>query len=259
MSFEVKDRVFTDGTHIMGIINITPDSLYAASRASREDAAERAVRMVEDGADIIDIGAQSTRPGARRVSALEEMSLLIPALEAVRAATDAPLSVDTFYPEVAEAALAAGADMINDVSCLRFPGMAETAAKYGASLCIMHDRRESRVPDLMTDKLTGLSAAVRKALRAGVTAEKILLDGGIGFNLSREEDIFLAEHYDLLSAAGYPLLMGASRKSFLGGEPETRLTATLECTARAARMGVLFVRVHDVKENVLAIKTALAR
>lgn len=258
MSFEVKDRAFDGGTHIMGIINITPDSVYAASRASREDAAERAVRMVEDGADIIDMGAQSTRPGARWVSALEEMSLLIPALEAVRAATDSPLSVDTFYPEVAEAALAAGADMINDVSCLRFPGMAETAAKYSASLCIMHDRRESRVPDLMTDKLTGLTAAAAKAVRAGVSPDRILLDGGIGFNRGAEEDRYLLEHYDLLSAAGYPLLLGASRKSFLGGEPETRLTATMECSAKAARMGVLFVRVHDVKENIMAVKAALS-
>lgn len=259
MSFEVRGRKFDTGTHVMGIINVTPDSFFAASRTAAEDAAERAVRMVKDGAAVIDIGAQSTRPGAREVSAIEELSLLLPALESVRAATDAPVSVDTFYPEVAEAALATGADMINDVSCLRYPGMAETAARYGASLCIMHDRRGSKVKDLMTDKLTGLTAAAEKALRAGVAAEKILLDGGIGFNLSREEDIFLAEHYDLLSAAGYPLLMGASRKSFLGGEPETRLTATLECTARAARKGVLFVRVHDVKENVLAIKTALAR
>ena len=221
MSFAVRDRRFDSGTHVMGIINVTPDSFFAASRAAADEAAERAVRMVRDGAAIIDIGAQSTRPGAREVSSLEEMSLLLPALEKVRAATDAPISVDTFYPEVAEAALAAGADMINDVSCLRFPGMAETAARYGASLCIMHDRRGSKVKDLMTDKLTGLSAAVRKALRAGVTAEKILLDGGIGFNLSREEDIFLAEHYDLLSAAGYPLLMGASRKSFLRENPSS--------------------------------------
>ena len=184
MSFAVRDRRFDSGTHVMGIINVTPDSFFAASRAAADEAAERAVRMVRDGAAIIDIGAQSTRPGAREVSSLEEMSLLLPALEKVRAATDAPVSVDTFYPEVAEAALAAGADMINDVSCLRFPGMAETAARYGASLCIMHDRRGSKVKDLMTDKLTGLGAAVRKALRAGVRAEKILLDGGIGFNLS---------------------------------------------------------------------------
>ena len=211
MSFEVRGRKFDTGTHVMGIINVTPDSFFAASRAAAEDAAERAVRMVKDGAAVIDIGAQSTRPGAREVSAIEELSLLLPALESVRAATDAPVSVDTFYPEVAEAALATGADMINDVSCLRYPGMAETVARYGASLCIMHDRRGSKVKDLMTDKLTGLTAAAEKALRAGVAAEKILLDGGIGFNLSREEDIFLAEHYDLLSAAGYPLLMGASR------------------------------------------------
>ena len=239
MSFAVRDRRFDSGTHVMGIINVTPDSFFAASRAAADEAAERAVRMVRDGAAIIDIGAQSTRPGAREVSSLEEMSLLLPALEKVRAATDAPVSVDTFYPEVAEAALAAGADMINDVSCLRFPGMAETAARYGASLCIMHDRRGSKVKDLMTDKLTGLSAAVRKALRAGVTAEKILLDGGIGFNLSREEDIFLAEHYDLLSAlyGSRPqrLYMLAAWDLLEAGRSE-EARCMLECAARMGRL-----------------------
>ncbi len=259
MTFRVRGREFASGTHVMGIVNVTTDSFFAASRAAADEAAERAVKMVADGAAIIDIGAQSTRPGAREIGALEEMSLLLPSLERVREATDAPISVDTFYPEVAEAALAAGADMINDVSCLRFSGLAEVTARYGAAICIMHNRRGSTVPDLTADKLTGLTAAAAKAVRAGVREDGILLDGGIGFNRSAEEDRFLADHYDLLLATGYPLLMGASRKSFLGGTPETRLTATLECTTAAARMGVLFVRVHDVKENVLAIRSALTR
>ena len=256
--FSVRGRTFCERTHVMGILNVTSDSFWAASRVTREDIAARAVEMTADGAEILDIGAQSTRPGAETVSALEEMSLLLSALERVRAATDAPLSVDTFYPEVAEAALDAGADMINDVSCLRYAGMAEVVERYGASLCIMHDRRHSTVADLMTDKLTGLSAAAAKAVRAGVPPEHIILDGGIGFNRGAEEDRFLAEHYDLLAATGYPLLLGASRKSFLGGEPENRLTATMRTSADAARMGVLFVRVHDVKENLMAIR-ALAR
>ena len=148
MTFRVRGREFASGTHVMGIVNVTTDSFFAASRAAADEAAERAVKMVADGAAIIDIGAQSTRPGAREIGALEEMSLLLPALERVREATDAPISVDTFYPEVAEAALAAGADMINDVSCLRFSGLAEVTARYGAAICIMHNRRGSTVPDL---------------------------------------------------------------------------------------------------------------
>ena len=259
MTFKVGGREFSDGTHVMGILNATADSFYAASRVTPGEAAERAARMAEEGAEIIDIGAQSTRPGADRVSALEEMSLLLPVLERVRAAVDVPISVDTFYPEVAEAALSVGADMINDVSCLASAGMAERVAEGGASLCIMHDRRGSKVPDLMTDKLTGLAAAAAKALRAGIPRERILLDGGIGFNRGAEEDVCLMRHYDLLSSVGYPLLLGASRKSFLGGEPETRLAATLECSVAAARMGVLFVRVHDVKENVMAINAVRRR
>lgn len=254
--FEVRGRRFEGGTHVMGILNLTPDSFYPLSRAG-EDVAQRALRMLKDGAEIIDLGGQSTRPGAKQVGALEEMARVIPAVESVRAATDAPISVDTFYPEVAEAALAAGADMINDVSCLKYAGLAEVTAAYGASLCIMHNRRESKVNDLMTDKLSGLAAARAKAERAGVKSERIILDGGIGFNRGADEDRYLLEHYDLLTAAGSALLLGASRKSFLGGVPETRLTATMECSARAARMGVLFVRVHDVKENLMAIKVAL--
>lgn len=256
--FEVRGRVFEGGTHVMGILNLTHDSFFPASRTG-SDAAERALAMLADGAEIIDLGGQSTRPGAERVGVLEEMARVLPAVEAVRAVTDAPVSVDTFYPEVAEAALSAGADMINDVSCLRDPRLAEVIAVHGASVCIMHDRRGSDVPDLMTDKLTGLALASEKALRAGIPRDRVILDGGIGFNRGAEEDMYLYEHYDLLSSVGFPLLMGASRKSFLGGAPETRLVATMECSARAAKEGVLFVRVHDVKENLLAIKTALAR
>ena len=207
MTFKVGGREFSDGTHVMGILNATADSFYAASRVTPGEAAERAARMAEEGAEIIDIGAQSTRPGADRVSALEEMSLLLPVLERVRAAVDVPISVDTFYPEVAEAALSVGADMINDVSCLASAGMAERVAEGGASLCIMHDRRG-----------TGLAAAAAKALRAGIPRERILLDGGIGFNRGADEDVSLMRHYDLLSSVGYPLLLGASRKSFLGGD-----------------------------------------
>lgn len=246
--FEVRGKVFAGGTHVMGILNVTPDSFFPLSRVG-DDVAERALEMVRDGAEILDIGGQSTRPGHKEVGALEELSRVIPAVRAVRAVTDAPISVDTYLPEVAEAALEAGADMINDVSRLRNPALSRIAARYGAALCIMHDRRQSAEHDLMNDKLTGLVAAADTAVRAGVSERAILLDGGIGFNKSADEDRQLLANYAQLKLAGYPLLLGTSRKSFFGGEVSGRLSATLETTAQAVRDGILFVRVHDVAEN----------
>lgn len=248
-SFRVKDTVFCGGTHIMGILNATPDSFFFGSRAG-DSAVDKARKMLEQGAEILDIGGQSTAPDAKPVSALEEMSRVLPVIEELR--TEFPtaiLSVDTFYPEVAEACLSAGADMINDVTGLRDREMAEIIARYGASVCIMHNRRGSKEKDLWFDKEMGLLNSVATALGAGIAGDKIILDGGIGFNLSKDEDVELLKNYSRLGNLGYPILLGASRKSFLGGEPETRLTATLETTKYAKKFGVLFVRVHDVKEN----------
>ncbi len=247
--FKVKDAVFEDGTHIMGILNATPDSFFFGSRAG-DDAVEKARKMLEQGAEIIDIGGQSTAPEAKPISALEEMSRTLPVVENLRREfPSAILSVDTFYPEVAEACLGAGADMINDVTGLKDREVAKIIARYDASVCIMHNRRGSKVKNLWFDKQTGLLNSVNVALDEGIDENKILLDGGIGFNLSRDEDVELLKNYGRLGYLGYPLLLGTSRKSFLGGEPETRLTATLETTAFAKKIGVLFVRVHDVKEN----------
>ena len=226
--FRVRDRVFSGGTHIMGILNLTPDSFYAPSRAG-DDVARRALEMLSDGAEIIDIGGQSTRPGHGEVSALEELARVLPAV---------------------------AADMINDVSGLRYKGLAEAVAARGASICLMHNRRESGERDLMTDKLTGLIALADKAEGAGIARDAVLLDGGIGFNKSADEDWYLLDHYEMLAAAGYPLLLGTSRKSMFGGAPESRLTATMESSALAAKKGILFVRVHDVRENLIAIRAA---
>lgn len=250
--FRLRDRVFSGGTHVMGILNVTPDSFFAPSRVGG-GFAERALKMLKDGAEIIDVGGQSTRPASTPVSVIEELSRVIPAVEEIRAASDCLISVDTFYPEVAEEALAAGADMINDVSGLADVALAEAVAKYGAGICIMHNRRQSTVPDLMTDKQTGLALAADRALRAGVREDGILLDGGIGFNKSADEDRYLLKHYAELSLAGYPLLLGTSRKSFFGGDVSERLTATMETSVFAAKRGIMFVRVHDVRENKLAI------
>ena len=253
MKFVVKDKVFEKGTHVMGILNANTTSFFGFSRIDGDEIS-KAEKMLRDGAEIIDIGGQSTAPGAVRESALEEASRVLPALETLRAEfPQAILSVDTFYSSVAEEALALGADMINDVSCLGDKYMAEVVAKHGASICVMHNRRGSKNKDMWLDKELGLMKATDTLLSAGVDRNKIIVDGGIGFNLNHDEDRALLEKYNNLNTIGYPLLLGASRKSFLGGEVETRLTATLDTTKLAVKQGVLFVRVHDVKENKMII------
>ena len=255
--FEISGKRFERGTYIMGILNATPDSFFAGSRL-HGDAVERARKMLADGADIIDIGGQSTRPNSKPVSAIEELSRVLPVVEAIRAEfKDALISVDTYYPEVAQAVIEAGADMINDVSCLEYDGLAKIIAEGGVSVCVMHNRRNSKIPDMFLDKELGLAAAVKKLLDAGVPKNKILLDGGIGFNKSKEEDWELLNGYGELADyfEEYPLLLGTSRKSMFGGEPETRLSATLDSTALAVRQGILFVRVHDVRENKMVINS----
>ncbi|MBR7163092.1 MAG: dihydropteroate synthase [Clostridia bacterium] len=253
MKFKVKDKIFEGGTHIMGILNANSTSFFGFSRIDGDEAT-KAEKMLKDGAEIIDIGGQSTAPGAVKESALEEASRVLPVLESLRAEfPGAILSVDTFYSSVAEEALSLGADMINDVSCLGDKYMAEVVAKHGASICVMHNRRGSKSKDMWLDKELGLMKATDTLLRAGVESDKIIIDGGIGFNLTHDEDRMLLERYNRLEDIGYPLLLGASRKSFLGGEVESRLTATLDTTKLAVKQGVLFVRVHDVKENKMII------
>ena len=254
--FHVGNKTFTDGTHVMAILNVTPDSFFAGSRHAH-DAVETAEKFLQQGAQIIDIGGQSTRPGAVKVGSLEEMSRVLPVIEQIRAEfPDIPISVDTFYPDVASSAIDAGADMINDVSCLKYDGMAQVIAEKGASVCVMHDRRDSKIKDLFLDKEAGLANAVDKLLKSGVDKNKILLDGGIGFNKNNDEDWQLLNGYDKLVDMfdEYPFLLGTSRKSMFGGEVGGRLSATLDSTALAVKQGVLFVRVHDVKENAMVIK-----
>lgn len=254
-NFKIGKSIFTGGTHVMAILNATPDSFFSASRL-QNDAVERAGKFIAQGAEVIDIGGQSTRPNAKPVSALEEMGRVLPVIEAIRAEfPDIPISVDTFYPEVAQASISSGADMINDVSCLAYGDMAKVIADGGASVCIMHDRRKSTIDDLFFDKSLGLSNAVRTLIKTGVSKDRILLDGGIGFNRSNDEDWQLLKGYDKLMAEldEYPFLLGTSRKSMFGGAVETRLSATLESTMSAVKMGVLVVRVHDIAENKAVI------
>lgn len=256
--FHVGNEVFESGTHVMAILNVTPDSFFAGSRHAH-DAVETAKKFLEQGAEIIDIGGQSTRPGAQSVSALEEMARVLPAVESIKKEfPNALVSVDTFYPDVAQAAIDVGADMINDVSCLADKNLAKVVAQNDVAICVMHDRRKSKTPDLFFDKETGLIRAIDALLEQGLDKNRILLDGGIGFNKSNDEDWQLLNDYDKLldMFEEYPFLLGTSRKSMFGGTPETRLSATLDSTMLAVKQGVLFVRVHDVKENRAVINLA---
>lgn len=256
--FSVGGRVFEGGTHIMAIINVTPDSFFGGSRATADSVVQKVGQSLKDGAEIIDIGGQSMRPGAEMISAEEELARVLPAVEAIKARyPECILSVDTFYSAVARECLSAGADMINDVSCLSDENMAKTVASSKAAIAVMHNRRNSDVADLMADKIAGLNAATSKLLCAGVDGRKMLLDGGIGFNKSREEDVRLINEYgELINSFEYPFMIGTSRKSMFGGRVENRLGHTVRSTAYAKEIGVMFVRVHDVKENAEILRKA---
>ncbi len=251
---------FENYTYVTAIINLTPDSFWKESRVSSDKLLFAVERAVKDGAAVIDLGAQSTRPNYTEVSADEEISRLQRPLTLIKENFDIPVSVDTYFEKTARAALSMGADMINDIWGLTHDEiMAETIAKFGASVCIMHNAKTPLLGDMWGSIEKFLQKSVNLALNAGIDKDRIILDGGIGFAKSKEQNFELLNGYDRLASLGYPLLLGASRKSMFGGNAADRLPQTLESTRLAAKKGVLFVRVHDVKENVEIIKEVYGR
>jgi dihydropteroate synthase len=248
---------------VMGVMNLTPDSFSDGGRIQGVEQAVRiAGRMLAQGADVLDLGGQSTRPGAEDVGVVGELERLLPALAAIRAAfPQATLSVDTFHAAVAEAALAAGADWVNDVhgaSELRDPAMAALVAQRGCPYVLMHSRGNSRSMDGLahyTDVVSEVSqelASASKALQAvGVRLEQIVWDPGLGFAKTTEHNLELLQRLPQLAAAGYPLLLGPSRKRFIGAvldepRPRARLWGTAAVCALAVAGGAAVLRVHDV-------------
>lgn len=260
-----SELTFGERTLLMGIINLTDDSFFGGSRCGgdADKAVERAVKMAEEGADILDLGAESTRPGAPRVPEEQERARMSTAVAAIRRELPLmPLSIDTTRSSVALAALENGADIINDVSCLQFDnGIADAAARYKAMLVLMHMRGTPETMrsmcgygNLLGEVCAFLDEAADKAASLGVARESIIIDPGIGFAKDYGQNLFLLRHCESFKALGYPLLIGASRKGCVGAAtgreaPEERLYGTLAVTALCCRQGADIIRVHDAREN----------
>jgi len=249
-AFEIGTR-----TYIMGILNVTPDSFSDGGRFNDiSTAIEHAKIMVSQGVDIIDIGGESTRPGHENVSYDEEIKRVIPIIRELKKQLNIPISIDTYKGKVAELAIKAGADMINDIwGFKKDPYIAVVAAKYNVPCCLMHNRDNRIYDNLMEDILKDLMESIIIALDAGVRRENIIIDPGIGFAKSYEDNLKTMNNLEKLNKLGYPVLLGTSRKSMLGIaqglDTSERLEGTLATTAIGIMKGCEFIRVHDIKEN----------
>ena len=247
-------------TYIAGILNVTPDSFSDGGSYLTEDAALlRVEQMIAEGADLIDVGGESTRPGYTPVSDDEEIKRVVPVIEKIKARFDIPVSIDTYKGNVAEAALASGADLVNDIWGLRHDDkIADVIKSYDAVCCLMHNRQNTVYGDFLPDVRKDLEHSVSLALRAQIAKERIILDPGIGFAKTYEQNLLVLKHLRYFQEIGFPLLLGTSRKSVIGLAldlpKQERVEGTLVTTMLAVQAGYAFVRVHDVKENKRAIR-----
>lgn len=249
-------------TYVMGILNVTPDSFSDGGKYNdMEQAIRHAEEMVRQGTDILDVGGESTRPGHVQISEDEEIARTASVIERLKAEFDVPISIDTYKAAVAEAALQAGADMVNDIWGLKYDSrMAQVVAEKKAACCLMHNRTEAVYEDFMAEVKQDLKESLRLAKEAGIEADKIMLDPGVGFGKTYEQNLEVIDKLEQLNELGYPVLLGTSRKSVIGLTldlpVEQRLEGTLVTTVYAVMKGCSFVRVHDIQENVRAIKMA---
>lgn len=263
---QIGNRNFEIGQHtyVMGILNITPDSFSDGGRYNNPDAALfRVEDMIKEGADIIDVGGESTRPGYEQITVEEEIKRVVPIIEQIKKRFDIPVSLDTYKADVAKAGIEAGADLINDIWGLKADeNMAKIIADADVSCCLMHNRKETVYGDYIQDVLSDLEESLILARNAGIANDKIILDPGIGFAKTYEQNLELLNKLEVLHSFGYPVLLGTSRKSVIGLTlnipAEERVSGTLTTTVMAVMKGCSFVRVHDIKENVQAIKMAEA-
>ena len=259
---KIGNRIFDteNRTYIMGILNVTPDSFSDGGRYNHLDQARfHTEEMIQDGADLIDIGGESTRPGHTVITDQEEIARIVPAIEAVKKRFDIPVSADTYKSPVAEAALQAGADLINDIWGFKHDfRIARLTAEYHAACCLMHNRQEAVYQNFRKELLSDLAECVQIAQKAGVPNDQIILDPGIGFGKTLEMNLEAIHHLEDLHRLGFPVLLGTSRKSVIGRTldlpTEQRVEGTIATSVIGVMKGCAFVRVHDVKENYRAIR-----
>lgn len=250
--------------YMMGILNVTPDSFSDGGRyACLDQALYHAEALLQDGAAILDIGGESTRPNHGMVSCEEEMERVCPVIEAVKARMDIPISLDTYKSQVAKAGILAGADMINDIWGLKWDkAMAAVIAEHKVSACLMHNRREAVYTDVPADVVRDLKESLTLAEQAGIDMDKICIDPGIGFAKSLEQNLLLMGHLEDLRELGYPVLLGTSRKSMIGLTldlpVDQREEGTIATTVFGIMKGCSILRVHDVKGNLRAARMTLA-
>lgn len=256
--------------HVMGIVNVTPDSFSDGGKyTSTHLAVDHALKLIAEGADILDIGGESTRPGAIPVGLEEELSRVIPVIQTLSAITTVPLSIDTYKPEVMCAAIAAGAHIVNDIRALQEEGALEVVANSNAGVCLMHMQGTPRTMqlqpsyhDVVAEVKQFLTGRLNVALTQGIDKTRILLDPGFGFGKSKADNIALIQHLDSLTEIGLPILVGLSRKSVLariaGDDELQRLHAGIAASVISAMKGAKVIRVHDVKATVDALKVVAA-
>ena len=259
---KIGNKIFepSEKTYVMGILNVTPDSFSdGGSYTSIDKAMEQTEKMIQQGADIIDVGGESTRPGHVQIGDEEEIKRVVPVIREIKKKFDIPVSIDTYKSAVAKAALEAGADLLNDIWGFRYDEkMAELAAEYDVPVCLMHNRDNLDYDDFMEDVKKDFQISLDIAEKYGVKKENIMLDPGVGFGKTYEQNLMVMNHLEEIVDMGYPVLLGTSRKSVIGLTldlpVDEREEGTLATSVLGAIKGCQFVRVHDVEKNVRALK-----
>lgn len=263
---KIGNRLFDVGNdcYVMGILNVTPDSFSDGGKWNNLEAArEHTARMIEEGASIIDIRGESTRPGHVQISDQEEIDRVLPVIEMVKSSFDIPVSIDSYKSQVVEAALRAGADLVNDIWGLKYDRkVAELIARYQVPCCLMHNREKAEYENFVEDMCQDLRDSLAIARSAGIPDDKIILDPGVGFGKTYEHNLTAVRHLERLVELGYPVLLATSRKGFIGRAldlpTDQRVEGTMVTTVIGVEKGASFVRVHDVKENLRAIRMTQA-
>lgn len=255
-----KEFDLNNHCYIMGILNVTPDSFSDGGKYNNLDAAlKHTEEMIRDGADIIDVGGESTRPGHTVISEEEEIARVTPVIEAIKKNFDVPISIDTYKGAVTLAALQAGANLVNDIWGFKHDQrVAEYTAKYNAACCLMHNRNEAVYADFQKDFVSDMQECIDIAKKANVPDDKIILDPGVGFGKTYEMNLEIINHLEIMKQLNHPILLGTSRKSVIGLTldlpADERVEGTLATTVIGVIKGCSFVRVHDIKENYRIIK-----